>query len=216
MRYHTVLFDLDGTLLDTLEDLADSANHALAVNGFPPRTLEDIRHFVGSGVGVLIHRAVPEGTPEEQERRCLVEFKAHYLTNMRHKTAPYRGIPELLKALGEKGCKVAVVSNKFDGAVKGLCRDYFGDLLPAAFGETEGLRKKPARDLVDLCLNALDADPAGAVYVGDSDVDIQTAANAALPCLSVSWGFRDRAFLEAHGAASIADTPEELLQMLLL
>lgn len=215
MKYHAVLFDLDGTLLDTLEDLTDSTNFALAANGFPRRTLDEVRQFVGNGVAKLMERAVPDGTPSELTGQCLIDFKAHYLTNMQHKTAPYSGIPELLQELRDHGRPIAVVSNKFDGAVKGLCRDYFGDLLPVAIGEMEGLRKKPAPDLVVKCLDALGVKPESAVYVGDSEVDIQTAANASLPCLSVSWGFRDRAFLDAHRASVIVDTPAELLSVLL-
>ena len=214
-RYQAVIFDLDGTLLDTLEDLADSTNFALAAHGFPRRSLEEVRRFVGNGVGNLIRRAVPEGTSPEAVERCLADFKAHYLTNMQNKTHPYPGIPELLKALKAAGCPAAVVSNKFDGAVKGLCRDYFDGLLPVALGETPERRKKPAPDLVVSCLEALGVPASGAVYVGDSDVDIQTADNAGLPCLSVTWGFRDRSFLLEHGASVLAETPQELLGLLL-
>ena len=209
-----VIFDLDGTLLDTLEDLADSANFALTAHGFPRRSLGEVRQFVGNGVRELIRRAVPEGTPPQELERCLAEFKAHYLHNMQNKTRPYPGILELLAALRAQGRPLAVVSNKFDGAVKGLCRDYFGDLLPVALGESPDCRKKPAPDLVFRSLELLQAPAAGAVYVGDSDVDLQTAASAGLPCLSVTWGFRDRQFLLSHGATVLADTPEELLDLL--
>ena len=211
-RYQAVIFDLDGTLLNTLEDLADSTNFALDAHGFPERSLEELRRFVGNGVGNLIRRAVPAGASPEETERCLADFKAYYLANMQQKTRPYPGIPELLKALQTQGCQTAVVSNKFDGAVKGLCRDYFGTLLPVVLGERPGLRKKPAPDLVISCLEALQVPASGAVYVGDSDVDIQTAANAGLPCLSVTWGFRDRQFLLEHGASALVDTPEELLE----
>ena len=207
---HTVIFDLDGTLLDTLQDLADSANHALAASGFPRRTLEEVRQFVGNGVGMLIHRAVPEGTSPEAEAACLACFRAHYLTNMSHKTAPYPGILELLDRLAGAGKRLAVVSNKFDGAVKGLCRTYFGHRLAAAIGESEGVARKPAPDTVLRALAELGVSREGAVYVGDSDVDILTARNAGIPCLSVSWGFRDRDFLLAHGARIILDSPQAL------
>ena len=213
--YHTAIFDLDGTLLDTLQDLADSTNYALALHGLPVRTVEEVRQFVGNGVGLLIRRAVPAGTAEELERQVLRDFRAHYLLNMENKTAPYPGIPELLDALGAAGVPTAVVSNKFDGAVKGLCQNYFGDRIGAAIGESQGVARKPAPDTVFRALAELGMPREGAVYVGDSDVDIETAKNAGLPCISVSWGFRSRSFLTEHGARTIADTVEELKELLL-
>ena len=222
---HTVIFDLDGTLLNTLEDLADSTNYALSINGFPPRTLEEVRTFVGNGVGRLIHLAVPAGTPEQAEAKCLADFRAHYLLNMEHKTAPYPGILTLLDHLRDAGLGLAVVSNKFDGAVKGLCAAYFGARIPVAIGESLAVARKPAPDAVLRALVELEADPQGAVYlgcdparavyIGDSDVDILTAQNAGLPCISVAWGFRSREFLLAHGAKHIADSPADLEKLLL-
>lgn len=212
--YQTVIFDLDGTLLDTLDDLADSVNYALTLHGLPERSREEVRHFVGNGVGRLLHLAVPEGTGAELEAQCLADFRAHYLTNMQHKTAPYPGVLKMLDALGAGGIPCAVVSNKFDGAVKGLCRTYFGDKIPVAIGESQGVARKPAPDTVRRALAELGAEAAGAVYVGDSDVDIETARNSGVPCLSVSWGFRDRAFLTAHGAARIVDTVADLEDVL--
>ena len=213
--YHTAIFDLDGTLLDTLQDLADSANYALALHRLPARAVDEIRQFVGNGVGLLIRRAVPEGTEPEVEEQVLRDFRAHYLLNMENKTAPYPGVPELLDALGKAGVRTAVVSNKFDGAVKGLCQNYFGGRIGAAIGESQGVARKPAPDTVFRALAELGAPREGAVYVGDSDVDIQTAQNAGLPCVSVSWGFRSRDFLTGHGAAVIADSVEELKRLLL-
>ena len=213
--YDTVIFDLDGTLLNTLQDLADSTNYALALQGMPARTLEEVRRFVGNGVGRLIHRAVPEGTPEEVEARVLADFRAHYTLNMEHKTAPYPGVLPLRARLGQAGIRTAVVSNKFDSAVKGLCHAYFGTRIPVAIGESQGVARKPAPDTVFRALEELGAGTGRAVYVGDSDVDIQTAANAGLPCLSVSWGFRDAEFLTAHGAQRIVDTPQALEALLL-
>ena len=213
--YHTAIFDLDGTLLDTLQDLADSANYALALHHLPARTVEEVRQFVGNGVGLLIRRAVPAGTAEELERQVLRDFRAHYLVNMENKTAPYPGIPELLDALGAAGVPTAVVTNKFDGAVKGLCQNYFGDRIGAAIGVSQGVARKPAPDTVFRALAELGMPREGAVYVGDSDVDIETAKNAGLPCISVSWGFRSRSFLTEHGARTIADTVEELKELLL-
>lgn len=214
LPYSAVIFDLDGTLLDTLQDLADSTNYALALHKLPARSLEEVRRFVGNGVGLLIHRAVPQGTPAALEARCLADFRAHYLLNMEHRTAPYPGIPELLDGLNAAGIKRAVVSNKFDGAVKGLCRTYFGDRVSVAIGESPGVARKPAPDTVFRALAELGADPAQAVYVGDSDVDIQTARNAGLPCLSVSWGFRTADFLREHGAQRILSSPAALLALL--
>ena len=213
--YHTAIFDLDGTLLDTLQDLADSTNYALSLHGLPTRTAEEIRQFVGNGVGLLIHRAVPQGTPEELEAHVLRDFRAHYLLNMENKTAPYPGILELLDALRTAGVRTAVVSNKFDGAVKGLCQNYFGDRVDTAIGESQGVARKPAPDTVFRALAELGASPEGAAYIGDSDVDMETAKNAGLPCISVSWGFRSRDFLLECGAALIADTVEELKALLL-
>ena len=215
MLYHTAIFDLDGTLLDTLQDLADSTNYALSLHHLPPRTVEEVRQFVGNGVGLLIHRAVPEGTAEELEGQVLRDFRAHYLLNMENRTAPYPGVLDLLDALRAAGVRTAVVSNKFDGAVKGLCQNYFGQRVEAAIGESQGVARKPAPDTVFRALAELGQAPEGAVYVGDSDVDILTAKNAGLPCISVSWGFRSRAFLEANGARIIADTMQELEQLLL-
>ena len=213
--YQTVIFDLDGTLLDTLQDLADSTNYALSVHRMPARTLEEVRTFVGNGVGRLIHLAVPEGTPAEEEAACLADFRAHYLLNMENKTAPYPGVPALLEHLQAAGIRTAVVSNKFDGAVKGLCQNYFGDRLSVAIGESRGVARKPAPDTVFRALAELGAEPAGAVYVGDSDVDIATAQHAGLPCISVSWGFRDAGFLSAHGPRQIVGSPAELETLLL-
>ncbi len=213
-RYSTVIFDLDGTLLDTLQDLADSTNYALALHHMPTRSLEEIRRFVGNGVGLLLHRAVPEGTPADLEAQCLADFRAHYVVNMENKTAPYQGILPLLDGLNQEGIKLAVVSNKFDGAVKGLCSTYFGPRIPVAIGESQGVARKPAPDTVFRALDELGADAAGAVYVGDSEVDLQTARNAGLPCISVSWGFRDRDFLSSQGAQTIVSTPAELLEQL--
>ena len=202
MHYDAVIFDLDGTLLNTLDDLADSANHALEHCGFPRRTVDEVRSFVGNGVALLIHRAVPKGTTPEEEAACLEEFRQYYLTHMRCKTAPYPGVLELLDDLKASGCAVAVVSNNFD------------DRVPVAIGESEGVRKKPAPDTVFRALEELGVPADRAVYVGDSDVDIETARNAGMSCISVSWGFRDTAFLLANGARTITANPEALARVL--
>ena len=176
----------------------------------PERTVEEVRRFVGNGVGKLIARAVPEGTPEALTAKCLSDFRAHYFLNMENKTAPYPGIIEMLDRLGKAGFHLAIVSNKFDSAVKGLCQTYFGDLIPVAIGESEGVARKPAPDTVFKALAELGFSAEGAVYIGDSDVDIATARNAGLPCISVSWGFRDEDFLLSHGATEIVADPDGL------
>ncbi len=214
-RYDAIIFDLDGTLLDTLDDLRDAVNHALAEMGWPLRSREEIRQFVGNGVALLMERAVPAGTSSEDTSKALGIFRDFYELHKKDKTAPYPGVTELLKALREKGYRLAVVSNKFDAAVKELMVDYFPGLLHSAAGENEaaGIPKKPNPAMVLQVLNGLGITSERAVYVGDSDVDLQTAKNAGLPCISVTWGFRDRDFLTTHGATVFADTPAEILAL---
>ena len=212
MKYQTYIFDLDGTLLDTLGDLAASCNYALRVNGMPERSTDEVRRFVGNGVAKLIERAVPEGTSDEKREAVLQSFRRYYLEHAEDTTLPYDGILPMLQMLREKGCRVAVVSNKFMAATQALCLHYFGDLVEVAIGENEHIRKKPHADAVEEALRQLGADREGAVYVGDSDVDIQTARNSGLPCISVLWGFRDRPFLEEHGAEMFVAQPEELIE----
>lgn len=214
MKYDTVIFDLDGTLLDTLQDLADSVNYALSTCAFPLRSLEEVRTFVGNGVAKLMARAVPDGTPDSGCTKCLETFRAHYLLNMENKTAPYPGIMLLLEKLNQEGWKLAIVSNKFDGAVKGLAQTYFPGVIPVAIGESTGVAKKPAPDTVYRALKELGSDAAHAIYVGDSDVDLETAKNALLPCVGVTWGFRGREFLLEHGAQYIAEDADELYSLL--
>lgn len=214
MKYNYIIFDLDGTLLNTLDDLRDSTNYALRRFGFPERTTDEVRRFVGNGVARLIHLAVPEGTDEKTEADCLAVFKAHYKDNMTNKTAPYPGIIELLKKLRERGVKIAVVSNKFEPAVIGLCEDYFKSLIDAAVGQTEDRQKKPAPDGVLYAMKLLGANPAETVYSGDSEVDVVTARNSGLPCIGVSWGFRDRKVLVDGGASYIADSAEDILNIM--
>lgn len=214
LRYDAVIFDLDGTLLDTLDDLMNATNYALEQMGFPQRTRKEMEAFVGNGVAKLMERAVPAGTSPEDTARALNIFKPYYARHSKDKTAPYPGIIETLNTLRAKGCKLAVVSNKFDAAVKTLAQDYFPSLMDLAAGENEagGVPKKPDATMVFQTLAALVVTPGRAVYVGDSDVDLQTAKNAGLPCISVTWGFRDREFLLAHGADTLIDRPSELLE----
>lgn len=214
MRFNATIFDLDGTLLNTLDDLADSVNYVMEAHGFPTHTRDEVRRFVGNGVPLLIERAVPAGTGREIYEQCLAEFKSHYEQNMCNKTGPYDGIPELLAALRDRGVGMAIVSNKFDAAVKELCHRYYGEFIHVAIGERADVRKKPAPDSVFTALRELGASAEKALYIGDSDVDIQTARNAGLTSVGVTWGFRDRSLLEQEGANYIIDTPVQLLDIM--
>lgn len=196
----TVVFDLDGTLLDTLEDLTDSVNYALKKFGFPERTIDEIRSFVGNGIANLIARVLPEGTENPHYDEVLKTFREYYARHCKDKTKPYDGILQMLDVLRGQGYQMAVVSNKFDAAVKELCALYFGDRIAAAVGECEKVRKKPAPDAVYQVLEELSVSAENAVYVGDSDVDLATAANVPMTCVSVTWGFRSRGQLLAAGA----------------
>ncbi len=209
-KYDTVIFDLDGTLLDTLEDLTDSVNYAMGLYGYPPRTITQMRDFVGNGIARMMELSIPGGAQDPNFEKCLEHFRSHYASNMRNKTKPYDGIMELLRNLSEKGFKAAVVSNKFDAAVKALCGDYFGSYVSAAIGESEQVSKKPAPDAVYEALKALKSSPDSAIYVGDSEVDARTAKNARLPFVGVTWGFRGRDVLEKEGARFIIDHPAGL------
>ena len=211
-QYHTYIFDLDGTLLDTLDDLAAAVNYALRSYGMPEHSREEVRRFVGNGVRMLMIRAIPDGERNPQFEEVFSTFRQYYLEHSLDRTRPYDGIPEMLARLKQRGCRLAVVSNKFDAATKELCRYFFTDTIEVAVGEheAEGIRKKPAPDTVNEALSQLGVDRLDAVYVGDSDVDLQTARNAGLPCISVLWGFRDKDFLLANGATTFIISPKEL------
>ncbi len=210
----TIIFDLDGTLLNTLEDLTDSVNYALGEFALPPRDISEIRRFVGNGANKLIERAVERRLDDEAREECLKTFKAHYRENMNNKTKPYDGVMDLIRQLLEKGYHIAIVSNKFDKAVKELNVSYFESLFPVAIGESATVAPKPAPDSVFEALRQLHSDANRAVYVGDSDVDVRTAKNAGLPCVGVTWGFRDKELLLSEGADEIIDSPKELLSIL--
>lgn len=213
MSYQTYIFDLDGTLLDTLGDLAASVNYAMRTHGMPEHSVDEVCRFVGNGVRRLMERAVPGGAAHPEFEAAFATFRRHYMEHSLDTTRPYKGIPEMLQELKRRGRHTAVVSNKFDAATKELCRHFFPDTIDVAVGEheAEGIRKKPAPDTVLQALSQLGVGQDGAVYVGDSDVDIQTARNSGLPCISVLWGFRDREFLLAHGAETFVSQPSELL-----
>ena len=216
MDIKVIIFDLDGTLLNTLDDLADSTNFALSKFSYPTRSIEEIRTFVGNGVAKLIERAIPDGKNNPNFDKCLDIFKQHYSINKYNKTAPYNNIINLLIELKEKNYKIAVVSNKFDLAVKDLCQKYFPNLIDVAIGENEaaGINKKPSSDTVNLVLQQLNLNSDQAIYVGDSDVDILTAKNSNMPCVSVTWGFRDKEFLIKNNAQIIINTPKEIIDYL--
>lgn len=205
-----VIFDLDGTLLNTLEDLKNSTNFALNELGFPKRSLEEVRCFVGNGVRKLIERAVPQSCDKETTEKCLEIFKKNYSENMYNNTTPYNSILEILKDLRNNGLKICVVSNKFDFAVKELCKKYFEDLVDIAIGQADDVPKKPAPDGVLKAIKQLGAE--NVVYIGDSEVDVQTAKNADIPCIGVTWGFRDRKDLE--GADFIIDKPHDIINII--
>lgn len=213
--YQSIILDLDGTLLDTLEDLADSVNHALAQSGHTPRTLDEIRVFVGNGAKLLVAQALPAGTCEDKIGQCLGLFRAHYKENMRNKTQAYKGIYPLLDQLKAAGIRMAVVSNKPDSAVKMLCKDYFGQSIDVAIGDRDGVPKKPAPDSVYEAMETIGAQKESTLYVGDSDVDIQTARNAGLPCVAVTWGFRPAEKLKADCPDFMIDEPSQLLPIAL-
>lgn len=214
MKYNTVIFDLDGTLLNTLDDLRDSLNEILKQNGFEPRTLEDVRRFVGNGVWNLVRQSVEETCSDDEVSRILEDFKAHYKHNMQNKTRPYNGIMELLLDLNRFNYKIAIVSNKFDSAVKSLAKTYFGELIPVAIGETQEIRRKPAPDSIFKAIQELGSDLESTILVGDSETDVRTAKNAGIPCIAVTWGFRCREVLREEGADYLIDTPRELLTLI--
>jgi phosphoglycolate phosphatase len=212
MKYQLAIFDLDGTLLDTLGDLADSTNYIMRQYGYPERTITEVRSFVGNGIRKLLERSAPNGTSPEEIDRMFEMFKEYYRAHCADKTKPYDGIMELLHALKKKGVKLAVVSNKADYAVKALCEQYFPGYFDEAVGERVGIARKPAPDTVHEVLKNLKIDKSQAVYIGDSEVDVETAKNAEMDCIAVDWGFRDKEVLENAGAEIIVSTPAGLFE----
>ena len=244
-KVNTVIFDLDGTLLDTLEDLKDALNYALTKHGMPCRSLAEVRCFVGNGAKELLKRAVEGGEDNLEFEAALSDFKSYYKEHSLVKTAPYNGVIDVMRRLKECGYRLAIVSNKPDAAVKDLDRHFFAGLTEVAIGESDRIAKKPAPDMVNEALEIMKSkvaditdvdaaiggtaeaegmeiggsadfkcDPINAVYVGDSEVDLMTASNSKLPCISVTWGFRDKEFLVERGANIFVDRPEELLELL--
>ena len=214
MNIKAVIWDLDGTLLNTLDDLAASVNAALAMNGMPLRSTEEVRAFVGNGIRNLMMRAVPDGEANPAFDKALEDFTRHYGAHSRDRTRPYDGILEMLDRLSAVGVKHAIVSNKIDFAVKELSRAYFGERMCAAIGDDPSRARKPAPDSVFAAMREMGVTAQETVYVGDSDVDVLTARNAGVPCVAVLWGFRDEACLRAAGAERLARTPDELREII--
>lgn len=212
-KYNTVIFDLDGTLLYTLTDLTTAVNAAMHRFGWQERTYEEMRHFVGNGIRNLMDHAVPGGEKNPLFEEAFATFKEVYARVQTDTTGPYDGILEAVRTLQEHGIKMAIVSNKIDGAVQTLNDDFFH--MDIAIGEREGVARKPAPDSVFLAMKELSADPESTVYIGDSDVDLKTAKNSGLPCISALWGFRTREELESYGATCIADTPADMVREIL-
>ena len=213
-KIDTVIFDLDGTLLDTLTDLTNSVNYALECFQLPTHSREAVRQMVGTGIYVLFEKAIPGGRSFAEYDDCVKTFQQHYELHKKDFTCPFPGIMDLLKSLSEQGYKLAVVSNKFDRAVKGLCQDFFTPYITTAIGESARVARKPAPDTVFEAMAELNVTPESCIYVGDSDVDIATATNSGIPCISVTWGFRDRAFLTEHGAAYFADNAQDISRII--
>ena len=214
-KYNFAIFDLDGTILDTLCDLRNSVNFALSKNNLPERTTEEIRQFVGNGIRLLIERAVPENTSDNVTDMCFDDFKVHYKDNSANLTKPYGGVVEMLNELKNNGIKLAVVSNKADFAVQGLIKQYFPDLFDFSVGERDGIKRKPSPDSVFAAMKHLDADKADTIYIGDSEVDIETANNSGVPCIAVTWGFRDKDVLKKLNPQYIVNEPKEIIDIFL-
>lgn len=212
----TIIFDLDGTLLNTLEDLADSVNYVMKQYNLPVHSIEEIRNYVGNGAAKLMERAIPLGVRDPAYEKMLAAFRQHYRAHCEDKTMPYEGVTDLLGSLRQSGYRMAIVSNKPQGAVGQLNDKFFSEYVQAAMGESSEVKKKPAPDMVYRALAKLSSDASRAVYVGDSEVDLQTAANVPMTCVSVTWGFRTREQLLAAGAVeeNLIRTPQGLLAYL--
>lgn len=215
VKYSLAIFDMDGTILNTLEDLHDSVNYILGLYEFPKVTINDTRNNVGNGVRLLLKRSAPKWVDESTLDKMFEDFSAYYRKHSDVKTSPYEGIIEAIKMLRTAGVKTAVVSNKLDRAVQDLVVRYFDGLFDYALGEVEGVARKPEPDMVYRTLEKLKIDKAEAVYIGDSDVDVATAFNSGLNCIAVTWGFRDRELLIEKGASTFADTPEDLIKYII-
>lgn len=214
MRYDTIIFDLDGTLIDTLDDLTDNLNYILREEGFPERTRSQVEAAVGEGYRVMLTKSLPSETTEQVITHCTNKFETRYAEHLIDRTKPYEGIPTLLLNLKEAGYKIGVVSNKMEKATKEICQIFFESLIDVAVGDTPQRRRKPAPDNVWEALRQLESKPFQALYIGDSNIDVHTAREAGLDFVGVTWGFRTREVLQKEGASRFIDTPEQLLKML--
>lgn len=215
MKYKAVIFDMDGTILNTLEDLKNATNYSLRQFGMPERSLEEVRMFVGNGIRKLVERAVPAGTSEEKIAQVFDVFLEYYEIHSADNTSPYPGILELVEKLKKSGIKTAVSTNKADVPAQELGREYFNRIFDLIVGQQDGLKVKPAPDSVNKILSILDIQKKDAIYIGDSDVDVQTAKNSGLDFIGVSWGFRGREFLKKNGAKNIVDNANEILDLVI-
>ena len=213
MKYNTYIFDLDGTILDTLLDLANAVNFAMRSKGYPERTVDEVRSFIGNGIRVLIRRSVPENTSEADYAEALEIFTKYYLEHIADYTKPYDGIIDVINELKRRGCKTAVVSNKAHFAAQAVVKDFFGDIFDAVTGKMDEFPPKPEPDSLFYTIKALGAEKDDCIYIGDSDVDVLTAHNAGLHCIGVTWGNRDEDVLLASGAEFIAHAPKEILDI---
>lgn len=214
MKYNAVIFDLDGTILNTLPDLTESVNYALRSYNYPERTMDEVRTFIGNGVGLLIKRSLPNGTDDETVNNALSLFKGYYTEHYADKTVPYDKIYEVLVKLKQNGLKLGVVSNKFDSAVKSLCDKFFNGIFDCVIGEMDGIPRKPAPDLLFNAIIDLEVTQKKVLYIGDSDIDIKTADNAGVDYVSVTWGFKDKEFLIKNNSKTIIGKPEEILKLI--
>lgn len=213
MKYNTYIFDLDGTILDTLDDLSNAVNFAMRSKGYPERTVDEVRNFIGNGIRVLIKRAVPQDTGDEDYEQALELFTKYYLEHIADYTKPYDGIVDVINSLRKSGCKVAVVSNKAHFAAQAVVKDFFGDIFDTVVGKKDEFPSKPEPDSLLYTIKSLGADKEKCIYIGDSDVDVLTAHNAGLPCIGVTWGNRDEDVLVKSGAEYIARTPSDILKI---
>ena len=214
MAYQAIIFDLDGTILDTLQDLANSLNHALRTHGYPERSLDEVRRFIGNGIKVLVRRGCPAGTSEEALEAALATFRTHYDAHCKDFTGPYDGIHELLDALLEKGIRTAVVSNKIEPAVIVLCDEHFPGKFEYMVGNRPDLAPKPSPDSVNEVIEKMGLARKDIVYIGDTEVDIETARNAGIDCIGVDWGFRDGEYLRELGVKYVVKRPDEVLKII--
>ncbi|MBP3234846.1 MAG: HAD family hydrolase [Eubacterium sp.] len=210
----TIVFDMDGTVLNTLEDLTVSMNYVLDRFNMPGHRLEEYRLFFGNGVKEALRLSLPEGASADIIDEMMVVFKEHYDAHCLDRTRPYDGIVDVMRQLKEKGYRLAIVSNKIDSAVKELNDRFFADYVDIALGEKTGINRKPAPDMVDAALKEMGSTKEESIYIGDSEVDLMTARNSELPCISVLWGFRDKKYLIEQGADCFADRPEDIIRIL--